>query len=295
MLSETSTKTHHHSIGGVVACQNCAHEFDGNFCSQCGQSAHTHAIDWHYLWHEIPHSVWHLDRGIIFTLRELCTRPGHTIREFIEGKRVNHYRPLALLLILGAVYAFVSHSLDVSLMKISQETFSPANAESSTRIKNFNTQLYKFLEEKQTLIQIIMIPFYAFGFWFMFKRKGYTYPQLVVAQTFVTNFSMIVSLAIVLLFWLFGGTAVALKSVMGFSIVALIGYMVFTNLQLFRGKLSTKAIVVRSIVGYVLGYMSFMLLAGFIGLGAGIYFVFQDARIPKKAPTTTQVVSPSQH
>ncbi len=295
MLPETSTEIHKHPTHGLVACQNCAHEFEGNFCNQCGQTSHTHAIDWHYLWHEIPHSVWHVDRGILFSLRELCTRPGYTIRDFIQGKRVNHYRPLALLLFLGAIITFASHSLDVNLSKSSQQMFAPTNADAPARQNDFQTQMFQFLEEKPAVAQIIMLPFFAFGFWRMFRRKGYSYPQLLVEQTFITNFFMLVSLVITLLFWLLGGTAIAFKSIMAFSIVAFIGYTVLTNLQLFRDKLSAKAIVVRSIAGYALGYLSFILLVSVIGLGAGIYLGYQEAHSPKKAPAPTHTAAPSHH
>lgn len=293
MLSATSTEIQNHPTSKLVICRNCAHEFEGNFCNQCGQTAHTHAIDWHYIWHEIPHSVWHLDRGILFSLRELCTRPGHTIREFIEGKRVNHYRPLALLLILGAITAFVSHSLNISLMKSSQQVFTPT--ETSTHMKDVQAQMYHFMEEKQALGQIIMIPFFAFGFWRLFKRKGYSYPQLLVSQAFINNFSMLVSLVTILLFWLFGGTAVAFKSVTGFSGVAMIGYTVLANLQLFRDKLTASAIVVRTIVGYALGYLSFVLFVGFITAGVALYMDYQDGRNPKKASAPTQAAAPLPH
>lgn len=295
MLSATSTETHNHPTHGLIACQNCAHPFEGNFCNQCGQTAHTHAIDWHYLWHEIPHSVWHVDRGILFTLRELCTRPGYTIRDFIQGKRVNHYRPLALLLFLGAIITFASHSLDVSVMKSSQQMFAPTNADAPALQKNFQKQMFQFLEEKPAVGQIIMLPFFAFGFWLMFRRKGYNYPQLLVAQTFITNFFMLVTLVITLLFWLLGGTAIAFKSVMAFSIVAFIGYTVITNLQLFRDKLSAGAIVVRSIAGYVLGYLSFLLLCVFVGLGVGIYMALHGDFSHKKVPAPAQTVAPAHH
>ncbi|QOG00887.1 DUF3667 domain-containing protein [Flavobacterium sp. MDT1-60] len=37
----------------------------------------------------------------------MFTRPGHSIREFIEGKRVKHFKPLWLVAVLGALYGFL--------------------------------------------------------------------------------------------------------------------------------------------------------------------------------------------
>ena len=63
------------------------------FCHQCGQKTDTHRINFHYLVHEVPHSIFHVDNGILFTLKELFTRPGQSIREYLEGKRQQHSNP----------------------------------------------------------------------------------------------------------------------------------------------------------------------------------------------------------
>lgn len=96
----------------IVTCKNCTNRFDGNFCNLCGQSAHTHAINSQFIVHEIQHGLVHVDRGFFYTIRELFTRPGHTIRDYIDGKRVNHFKPLAFLLIISTLYAFLSHLLN---------------------------------------------------------------------------------------------------------------------------------------------------------------------------------------
>ena len=44
-------------------CKNCGTEFNGNFCSNCGQPAKLKRIDAHYIKHEIEH-VLHYDKGI---------------------------------------------------------------------------------------------------------------------------------------------------------------------------------------------------------------------------------------
>ena len=292
MTSATPTIHAHnnHPIDGRVTCQNCDHDYTGRYCNQCGQRADTHPVSWHYIWHEIPHSVWHIDRGIAYTLRQLLTRPGHTIREFLEGKRINHYRPLALLLILGAVVVFVQHGLDVSIMKSSQGAFGTPNADASARIQAFQAQAFAFIERNQNLINIATIPLYAFWLWFMFRRRGYNYPQMLVAQTFIANFGLVVSLTVTLLMWLLGSSPAIFRAVMSFTLLALIGYLVVVCLQLFRGKLPARSIVFRSIAAWVLAYLNYMLIAGLIGVGYGIYVGYQEGQAHKitKPATTTQ-------
>ncbi|MBO0931563.1 DUF3667 domain-containing protein [Fibrella aquatilis] len=266
MLSEPVTDVHNHHATGQITCRNCANPFEGHFCNQCGQSAHTHAVNWHYIWHEVPHSVWHLDRGILFTLRELCTRPGHTVREFLAGKRVKHYRPLALLLILGAVVVFVTHSLHVNIAQDTQKLLSPASATKSGRLQAFQKEASQFVERNRTLVQIALIPIYALGFWIMFRRRGYNYPELLVTQTFVANFALLFSLIPVLMYWAMGSSMAVYSSSMSLSLLVMMGYNMIVHTQLYQGKLPTRTIVWRSAAAYLLGYGLFILLVMLITL-----------------------------
>lgn len=293
MISTTTSTPqshHHHATGGLVMCRNCDHEYIGRYCSQCGQRADTHAVNWHYIWHEIPHSVWHVDHGIAYTLRQLLTRPGHTIREFLEGKRVNHYRPLALLLMLGAVLLFVQHGLGVSYVKASQEMFKTDMTDASARMKTFQAELNEFIERNQNLLYILMIPFYAFGYWLMFRRQRYNYPEMLVVQTFITNFHLLVSLGVVVLFWALGASAAAYSVVMGVSMVAMIGYNTITYYQLFQRRIRLITVIFRSLVAFAVGYVSFFTLAMLIGVGYGVYLGVKDpsAFKPEKPATTVQ-------
>ena len=87
-------------------CKNCEHTFQGNFCSNCGQKTNTNAIDFGFIVHEVPHSAFHLNKGIFYTIKEMSIRPGKTIKEYIDGKRVNHFPPLTYLLILTSLFVF---------------------------------------------------------------------------------------------------------------------------------------------------------------------------------------------
>lgn len=286
MLAETSTTPlHGHSANGPVVCQNCDHEFAGNYCTQCGQRADTHRINWHYIWHEIPHSVWHYDSGIFFTLRELITRPGYTIRDFLNGKRVKHYRPLALLLILGAILVLASHSLNVSFVERGQEAIG-TSANASNRVKTFQQDANHFVEKNQTIINIALIPLYAFWFWLLFRRLGYNYPEILVTQTFITNFNFMASLIIVLLVWALGSSVGAYKLALGLSLVVIIAYNVWVYMQLFKGKLRPLTIIVRAIAAYLASYVSFILIVGVITIG---YVFFTLRNDPKPEPQSPKV------
>lgn len=71
----------------MTNCNNCNHELTGKYCSGCGQPVQLKRIDSHYIMHEIEH-VLHIEKGILFTIKELLIRPGQNIREFIKDNRM---------------------------------------------------------------------------------------------------------------------------------------------------------------------------------------------------------------
>ena len=42
-------------------CKNCSTPVSGKYCSNCGQSTATARINFHYIIHEIQHSIFHVD------------------------------------------------------------------------------------------------------------------------------------------------------------------------------------------------------------------------------------------
>jgi hypothetical protein len=102
-------------------CLNCHEPLKGEFCSHCGQPADTHRINIHFLWHDLQHGFMHADKGILFTTIELFTRPGHSIRAFLGGKRVIHFKPISMVLILAGIYGFLSHFFQINILENNYE------------------------------------------------------------------------------------------------------------------------------------------------------------------------------
>lgn len=287
---------HLHPTDEQVTCLNCDHAYAGQYCNKCGQQAETHRVDWRYLWHEIAESLWGVDRGILFTLRELLVRPGYSIREFLAGRRVNHYRPLALLLMLAAIYVFVSQGLHVDFMKTGQGMYDTARFKDDSpahiKQKEILTSYLQFIDDNQQFSDLAMVPFVAFWCWLLFRRIGYNYPEQLVAQTFIANFNLLFSLVMLLAYWALGDSSNVISGIMGASLLIQLAYIVFAYVQLFEGKLKPFSIAIRSVSAYLLGYASFILFTGLIVLTYTIVMMINSEptkALPKKAvPATSQ-------
>lgn len=89
-------------------CKNCGEISSGNFCSQCGQKLNVKRISLSSLFNDLVESVFQVNSGLFFTLKELFVRPGKSIQEFLNGKRKNHFKPIAYVLLFSTIYFIVS-------------------------------------------------------------------------------------------------------------------------------------------------------------------------------------------
>ena len=95
-----------------MICKNCDHDFDGDYCNNCGQKSTVQNINFKFLIDEISNTVFQVNRGLFFTVKELFVRPGHSIREFLNGKRKQHFKPLAFVLVVSTIYVLVTYPSD---------------------------------------------------------------------------------------------------------------------------------------------------------------------------------------
>lgn len=154
-------------------CLNCGMELVGKFCYHCGQRAATHRITfWHFITHDILHGAWHMDRGILFTLKELFTRPGHAAMDYIEGKRVRYYNVFYLLLIFAALSAILNLYL------------ANFNNISKGEINSFDTTL-KFTLTYAKFFALAFVPVIAFNAWLLFRKMKFNYAEHNIIAGFV--------------------------------------------------------------------------------------------------------------
>ncbi len=182
-------------------CANCARVTDGpeqKFCPACGQPTPVHRIDWHFLGHELEHSVLHMDRGVLYTLKQLMLRPGHLIRDYIEGRRVGVVKPLLLVMLTGAAATLMAHyaldgdALGSSFTQGVEAGMHQGNANAkqaqaaATMMKVFGF-VKDWMNSHLTLITLLVLPVQAAAFKLTFRRfKQINYPEWLVITSFLT-------------------------------------------------------------------------------------------------------------
>lgn len=162
-------------MSASVICKNCDHHFKGNFCPHCGQSAKVEAIGVKYFLHDIPHSIFHIDKGFAYTFKELLLRPGKTLREYLAGKRVKHFRPFAYVVLMATLYIVLA-----GIIKKATVFFGTQMGMSVSYGKP------GFFWQYLSVFFFIMIPFASFATWVALRKEKYNYWQHFLINTYLT-------------------------------------------------------------------------------------------------------------
>ena len=167
-------------------CKNCGKNFTGNYCNFCGQSSDTHKINFHYVIHEIQHSIFHFDGGIFYTMKELIKRPGNSIREFIEGKRVNHFKPVTYVIILSIIHSFLEHSgkrkpfIEDFLLGVLQSIKQNGKVLKS----NGNFSILEWLIHHYAYTALLLIPIFSLAALISFRKSKFNYFEHLVLNAY---------------------------------------------------------------------------------------------------------------
>ncbi len=181
------------------ACANCGLPSISNpqkHCHGCGQAVPVSRIDWAFMRKELSQSVLQIERGTLFTLKALFTRPGHFLREYLQGKRAGHVKPLPLLMLSAAATLIVAKFtlqgvlIDADLSEQAHATLGDATRQQSLAIATLTAkfnQAQAWANENLTLTTLIMLPFEAAAFKMAFGRRAkLNYPEWLVVTSYLT-------------------------------------------------------------------------------------------------------------
>lgn len=234
-------------------CLNCSQPINNKYCGNCGQKASTHRYSLkHFIEHDFIHGVWHVDKGILYTIKELFTRPGHSVREYIQGKRINYFSFVTLLLLTATISSLLSHYSDLDY-----SSFVPDDR------KEMMNSLKELMISYFKIYLLITIPFMAFFSYLWFKKAGFNYSEHLVLNSYRTAADMVVLVVLTFFTLFFKSSTVVLNAYtlmyMTFNLV----YGVWFYFQFFsQSGYSKISLFLRSLMIPV----SFMLLQTLSGL-----------------------------
>ena len=240
-------------------CQNCNAALHGKYCSNCGQSSETHKIDIHYLSHDIQHGLLHLDKGILYTTKELFTRPGNSIREFLEGKRIKHFKPISLVLVLAGIYGLLFHFFKINMF--ANYVVISGSDEKVIQLNAVIENMSDWIVQHYAIFALVQIPIFTIGTYLVFRKAGYNFVEHLVINTFLVGQRLILHIITFPLYYIYNGTSM-LTTID--RILNLIAYALafWALIQLFRNQ---RKRILRTIFSLLISFLLiFLILIGCI-------------------------------
>lgn len=234
----------------MTNCKNCSNQIIHNFCSECGQPAKLKRIDRHYISHEVLHLL-HFEKGFFYTAKNLITKPGNSIREFINENRNKHMKPVAFLILTSLVYTLIAHFFHADEIYNSKEKLAFG--------KSSIGDIQHWVQTHYGYANILMGIFIALCVKLLFRKYKYTLFEITVLLCFVMGQSML----LLTLETFFVGLLNKQSYTIILSIIAF-AYPTWAIGQFFN---RTKLIsYIKAFFAYLLGYFFFQIAIIIIGL-----------------------------
>lgn len=210
----------------------------------------------HFIEHDFIHGVWHVDKGILFTIKQLLTNPGNSVREFVQGKRANYYNFITLILLILGVSSLLSQYTHFKVTDLMSEA-----------TKNTLNDFEKFTTKYPKLVLLIQIPVTSFFSFIWFRKAKFNYSEHLVINSYKASVELLMSL-------LFFIITIFYTNIKGLTIIYYVGvqsimfsYGVWFYYQFFsKSGFSKVSLIVRS----VMAFLSLLLLSLVIGIIMGI-------------------------
>jgi hypothetical protein len=251
-----------------TSCLNCEAVLlpEQKFCGQCGQTAHLHRLNMHYVLHEGAHFVTHTDKSIFSLLLKLAHQPGYIARSFIEGKRKRYLSPLNFYLIIIGMFVFVLSSLKTferpatfsQTREDVRQIKDPVKRDRRLAKLERSEEVTKFMGKYSNLVSMLgATPLTAFLFSIFYRKSRYNFTEHLVANFYFSGFTAFIFILLVApLTYIFQNITVYLSIIGAFLLFELIyksiAYYQFMNRKGTRHYLYALLIATIAIITWVL-------------------------------------------
>jgi hypothetical protein len=240
----------------AMICPNCATDFNGNYCNECGQKSTDIKYTMKGMLYDIFFSTFHIEKkGLPYTVRELTVRPGEAIQKVISGQRLFLYPAFKYLILMGATVIvfslrynfFHNEATDVSDSK-TIPMWLDLNRENGLFFESF----FRFAEDEATLLNIMAVPVFALFSWLLLSRGRYNFAENLILNTYITGQQLFFLLWLVPILEFFPQSKPIL---IGIYTAAIMLYNSWAYIQFFSPGKFRVSIAVLSIVTVVFSYI----------------------------------------
>lgn len=86
-----------------ITCKNCETQFDGKFCSECGQSVKDYDKPFAFIFYNFAGDFFAFDTRFFRTFSALLFKPGFLTKEYFKGKRIKYAPPFRIFIFVSFI------------------------------------------------------------------------------------------------------------------------------------------------------------------------------------------------
>jgi hypothetical protein len=177
-------------MSAAKQCLNCNARLEDDFCKHCGQAASTHRFTLrHVVAHDLMHAIFHFGGGFFHTIKELSTRPGHSIREYVAGKRVKHLNYLSFMIVIILLFSGAE--------AITNFDYGAPTRDATTQL--VEDTINDNLKHHPKIVFITLLPLLALTTLLMFRKAKQNLAEHFVLNTYKQGAILLVNVFFVLL------------------------------------------------------------------------------------------------
>ncbi|MEZ5044572.1 MAG: DUF3667 domain-containing protein [Saprospiraceae bacterium] len=167
-------------------CKNCGYRIDGKFCSHCGQNAKVDRINFSNFLNEVTESVFQINKGFFYTLRELFVRPGSSLKEFLNGQRKNHFKPIAYVLTLSTLYFLIAQITNQNTWMDDLISGWINGATGHPQVVQAPIILIWF-SKNYAYLSLLLLPIFSLASYLSFIKSDTNYLEHIVINSYITG------------------------------------------------------------------------------------------------------------
>ena len=203
-------------------------------------------IDAKYLANQVSWII-SLEKGLLFTLRQMTFRPGTATRNFIKENRRPYMKPVVFLILCSLIYTIISKYLQFEEEAYKNLAYTNKNSLKATQ---WIREYYGYFNIVSSVISALWIRMF-------FRKKGYNIFEIIVLMCYLSGIGMLISL--------FFGTIQSTTGlpVFMYSSLLILAYSVWGIGQFF--ELSNVGSYLKVVLARLLGLLTIIFL-GAIGM-----------------------------
>lgn len=236
---------------GFELCKSCGAESKDNFCAKCGSPTTLKRINGRYILAEIR-SILNLEKGILYTIKELFIRPDVSIQRFMHNDRNRLVKPLLFIIICSLIYTVAQQ-----LLRFEDGYVNTGGLEKSTV-----RTIFEWIQKNYGFANILMAIFITTWIKLFFKKYKYNFFEIIVLLCFVMGNEMIIYTTF--------GILESIIKIKVLQIGAVVGIL-YTSWAIGRFFDKKKKInYLKGLLTYILGMITFYFIAIMIGVGVDL-------------------------